>query len=111
MSAEASVVRNYIEVLTGLPWSKKTKIKHDLGNAEVLLNEDHYGLENVKDRNMDPATSLDGKYFDNPTFAIIADHLKCLNIGGKDEGLDLSPASQSVSIARTLPSSPPESGV
>ena len=47
----------------------------------------------VKDRNMDPATSLDGKYFDNPTFAIIADHLKCLNIGGKDEGLDLSPAS------------------
>jgi ATP-dependent Lon protease len=36
MSAEASVVRNYIEVLTALPWSKKTKIKHDLGNAEVV---------------------------------------------------------------------------
>ncbi len=50
MSAEASVVRNYIEVLTGLPWSKKTKIKHDLGNAEVVLNEDHYGLEKVKER-------------------------------------------------------------
>ncbi|MEY5029201.1 MAG: hypothetical protein RLZ63_1516 [Pseudomonadota bacterium] len=50
MSAEASVVRNYIEVLTGLPWSKKTKIKHDLGNAETVLNEDHYGLEKVKDR-------------------------------------------------------------
>ena len=50
MSAEASVVRNYIEVLTGLPWSKKTKIKHDLTNAEEVLNEDHFGLEKVKDR-------------------------------------------------------------
>ncbi|UJB67555.1 endopeptidase La [Acidovorax sp. YS12] len=50
MSAEASVVRNYIDVLTGLPWSKKTKIKHDLLNAESVLNEDHYGLEKVKDR-------------------------------------------------------------
>ena len=50
MSAEASVVRNYIDVLVGLPWSKKTKIKHDLGNAEGVLNEDHYGLDKVKDR-------------------------------------------------------------
>ena len=50
MSAEATVVRTYIEVLTGLPWSKKTKIKHDLVNAETVLNEDHYGLEKVKDR-------------------------------------------------------------
>jgi ATP-dependent Lon protease len=50
MSAEATVVRNYIDVLVGLPWSKKTKIKHDLGNAESVLNEDHYGLEKVKDR-------------------------------------------------------------
>ncbi|WP_332776030.1 endopeptidase La [Polaromonas sp.] len=50
MSAEATVVRTYIEVLTGLPWSKKTKIKHDLGHAEAVLNEDHYGLEKVKDR-------------------------------------------------------------
>ncbi|NIF85694.1 endopeptidase La [Comamonas sp. Tr-654] len=50
MSAEASVVRNYIEVLTGLPWSKKTKIKHNLANAEEVLNEDHFGLEKVKDR-------------------------------------------------------------
>ena len=50
MSAEATVVRNYIDVLVGLPWSKKTKIKHDLGNAEVVLNEDHYGLDKVKDR-------------------------------------------------------------
>ncbi|MCJ0762862.1 endopeptidase La [Variovorax terrae] len=50
MSAEATVVRNYIDVLIGLPWSKKTKIKHDLGNAETVLNEDHYGLEKVKDR-------------------------------------------------------------
>jgi len=50
MSAEATVVRNYIDVLISLPWSKKTKIKHDLGNAEVVLNEDHYGLDKVKDR-------------------------------------------------------------
>ncbi len=50
MSAEASVVRNYIDVLVNLPWSKKTKIKHDLPFAEGVLNEDHYGLEKVKDR-------------------------------------------------------------
>ncbi|WP_020230984.1 endopeptidase La [Acidovorax sp. MR-S7] len=50
MSAEATVVRNYIDVLTGLPWSKKTKILHDLAHAEDVLNEDHYGLEKVKDR-------------------------------------------------------------
>ena len=50
MSAEATVVRNYIDVLIGLPWSKKTKIKHDLANAEDVLSEDHYGLDKVKDR-------------------------------------------------------------
>src|SRR6476619_4646254 len=50
MSAEATVVRNYIDTLIGLPWKKKSKIKHDLGNAETVLNEDHYGLEKVKDR-------------------------------------------------------------
>ena len=50
MSAEATVVRNYIDVLVGLPWSAKTKIKHDLSYAERVLNEDHYGLDKVKDR-------------------------------------------------------------
>ncbi len=50
MSAEATVVRNFLDVLVGLPWHKKTKIKHDLGNAEGVLNEDHYGLDKVKDR-------------------------------------------------------------
>ncbi|MCX2862625.1 endopeptidase La [Paucibacter sp. PLA-PC-4] len=50
MSAEATVVRNYIETLVNLPWSKKTKIKYDLSNAEGVLNEDHYGLDKVKDR-------------------------------------------------------------
>ncbi|HOZ65428.1 MAG TPA: endopeptidase La [Burkholderiaceae bacterium] len=50
MSAEATVVRNYIDVLTGLPWAAKTKIKHNLGHAETVLNEDHYGLDKVKDR-------------------------------------------------------------
>lgn len=50
MSAEATVVRNYIDTLVNLPWAKKTKIKHDLTFAEQVLNEDHYGLEKVKDR-------------------------------------------------------------
>lgn len=50
MSAEATVVRNYIDTLVNLPWAKKTKIKHDLNFAEQVLNEDHYGLEKVKDR-------------------------------------------------------------
>ncbi len=50
MSAEATVVRNYIDVLTALPWATKTKIKHNLAHAEVVLNEDHYGLDKVKDR-------------------------------------------------------------
>jgi len=50
MSAEATVVRNYIDTLVGLPWSKKTKIKHDLAYAEEVLNQDHFGLEKVKDR-------------------------------------------------------------
>ncbi len=50
MSAEATVVRNFLDVLVGLPWHKKTKIKHDLANAEDVLNADHFGLEKVKDR-------------------------------------------------------------
>jgi ATP-dependent Lon protease len=50
MSAEATVVRNYIDVLIALPWAGKTKIKHNLGHAEQVLNEDHYGLDKVKDR-------------------------------------------------------------
>ncbi len=50
MSAEATVVRNFIDTLVNLPWAKKTKIKHDLANAETVLNEDHFGLEKVKDR-------------------------------------------------------------
>ena len=50
MSAEATVVRNFIDTLVNLPWAKKSKIKHDLLNAEAVLNEDHAGLEKVKDR-------------------------------------------------------------
>ncbi len=50
MSAEATVVRNYLDVLVGLPWSKKSKVKHDLAFAEQVLEEDHYGLEKVKER-------------------------------------------------------------
>ena len=50
MSAEATVVRNYIDTLINLPWAKRTKIKHDLAFAAQVLDEDHYGLEKVKDR-------------------------------------------------------------
>lgn len=50
MSAEAGVVRNYLETLISLPWRKKTKPNTDLAFAEKVLNEDHYGLEKVKDR-------------------------------------------------------------
>ncbi len=50
MSAEATVVRTFIETLTGLPWKKKTKISKDLKAAEAVLEKDHYGLEKVKER-------------------------------------------------------------
>jgi ATP-dependent Lon protease len=50
MSAEATVVRNYIDALISLPWKKKSKISTDLAAAERILNEDHYGLEKVKER-------------------------------------------------------------
>ena len=50
MSAESSVVRNYLDWLTSIPWKKYTKIKNDIEKAENVLNEDHYGLNKVKDR-------------------------------------------------------------
>ena len=50
MSAEATVVRNYIETLVNLPWRKKSKISRDIGQAEKVLDADHYGLEKVKER-------------------------------------------------------------
>ena len=50
MSAEATVVRNYIDWMVGLPWKKKSKVLSDLSVAEKILNEDHYGLDEVKER-------------------------------------------------------------
>ncbi|MDR1311772.1 MAG: endopeptidase La, partial [Burkholderiaceae bacterium] len=50
MSAEASVVRNYIETLVSLPWKKRSKLNKDLSHAEKVLESDHYGLEKVKER-------------------------------------------------------------
>ncbi|MBI5462415.1 MAG: endopeptidase La [Gammaproteobacteria bacterium] len=50
MSAEATVVRNYIDWLVNVPWKKRTKIRHDLALAEQVLEEDHYGLDKVKER-------------------------------------------------------------
>jgi ATP-dependent Lon protease len=50
MSAEATVARNYLDVLLGLPWGKKSKLNKDIAVAEKVLDDDHYGLEKVKDR-------------------------------------------------------------
>ncbi len=50
MSAEATVVRNYVETLIGLPWKKKSRVSKDLAFAEKVLDKDHYGLEKVKER-------------------------------------------------------------
>jgi ATP-dependent Lon protease len=50
MSAEATVVRNYVDWLVSVPWKKRTRIRNDLGQAELVLEEDHYGLEKVKER-------------------------------------------------------------
>src|SRR5229473_3639464 len=50
MSAEATVVRNYVETLVNLPWKKRSKISRDIGAAEKILDADHYGLEKVKER-------------------------------------------------------------
>ena len=50
MSAEATVVRNYLDVLLGLPWGKKSKLKKDIGTAQAVLDADHYALDKVKDR-------------------------------------------------------------
>jgi ATP-dependent Lon protease len=50
MSAEATVVRNYLDWMTELPWSHKSKINSDLNNAQKILDEDHYGLDKVKER-------------------------------------------------------------
>jgi len=50
MSAEATVIRNYLDVLLGLPWGKKSKLKKDIAAAQAILDADHYALDKVKDR-------------------------------------------------------------
>ncbi len=50
MSAEATVIRNYLDWMLTIPWQKRTKVKKDVKNAEGVLNDDHYGLEKVKER-------------------------------------------------------------
>ncbi|MBS7670108.1 endopeptidase La [Croceicoccus sp. 1NDH52] len=50
MSAEATVIRNYLDVLLGLPWGKKSRLKKDIGKAQEVLDADHYALDKVKDR-------------------------------------------------------------
>ncbi|WP_225008199.1 endopeptidase La [Novosphingobium percolationis] len=50
MSAEATVIRNYLDVLLGLPWGKRSKLKKDIAGAQAILDADHYALDKVKDR-------------------------------------------------------------
>src|SRR5690606_38681573 len=50
MSAEATVIRNYLDVLLGLPWGAKSRLKKDIAKAQAILDEDHYGLDKVKER-------------------------------------------------------------
>ena len=50
MSAESTVVRNYLDWILDIPWGKKKKVKKDIGAAQVTLDKDHYGLDKVKDR-------------------------------------------------------------
>ncbi len=50
MSAEATVIRNYLDVLLGLPWGKRSKLKREIGTAQAVLDADHYALDKVKDR-------------------------------------------------------------
>ncbi|MDC0344580.1 endopeptidase La [Alphaproteobacteria bacterium] len=50
MSSEATVIRNYLDWLLGIPWKKNTKLKHDLTRAKEILDDEHYGLERVKER-------------------------------------------------------------
>jgi ATP-dependent Lon protease len=50
MSAEATVIRNYLDTLLGIPWGKKSKLKRDIAKAQAVLDEDHFALEKVKDR-------------------------------------------------------------
>lgn len=50
MSAEATVIRTYLDVLLALPWKKESRVNHNLGKAETILDDDHYGLEKVKER-------------------------------------------------------------
>src|SRR5690625_7323258 len=53
MSAEASVVRAYIDWMIRVPWTKRSKVRHDLARAEAVLEADHYGLEEVRERILD----------------------------------------------------------
>ena len=50
MSAESTVVRNYLDWMLGIPWQERTRVRKDLKTAEKILDEDHYGLDKVKER-------------------------------------------------------------
>ena len=72
MSAEASVVRGYIDWMVSVPWKKRSKIKHDLQRAQRILDEDHYGLDEVKDRILEYlAVQKRGKKLKGPVLCLV----------------------------------------
>src|SRR3974377_483438 len=73
MSAEATVVRNYLDWLLSIPWNKKSKVKKDLEQAQAILDADHYGLEKVKDRIVEYlAVQSRANKLDGPTLGLVA---------------------------------------
>ncbi len=72
MSAEATVVRNYLDWLLGIPWNRKSRVKNDLNGAEKVLDKDHYGLEKVKERIIEYlAVQLRSKKLKGPILCLV----------------------------------------
>ena len=77
MSAEATVVRNYLDWMTELPWSNKSKINTDLNNAQKILDEDHYGLEKVKERIIEFFSGSEKNSKDERTYSLFGRTSRC----------------------------------
>src|SRR3546814_11329785 len=72
MSAEATVVRNYLDWILSIPWKKRTKVKRDIKNAQEILDADNYGLEKVKERILEyPAVQQRRKKVKGPTLCLV----------------------------------------
>ena len=71
MSAEATVVRNYLDWMLGIPWKKRSRIKKDIREAENILEADHYGLEKVKERSEYLAVQQRTKKLKGPILCLV----------------------------------------